>query len=93
MVSILFFFEHLLTFIFIADLIEGIKPLIDYQPLISFDFYKEISIFELRLLYLRTNKELETLDLQLSTEAHCPNAFVTMKSYMLLRKAAIEIEI
>eukprot|EP00347_Sterkiella_histriomuscorum_P015813 403355588 len=47
------------------DIVDGMKILMDYTPKISLDFYKEISLYELRLLYLRTNYELKRLELAL----------------------------
>ncbi|CDW82979.1 UNKNOWN [Stylonychia lemnae] len=48
------------------DIMEGIRPLLDLKNIVSLDFYKEISIFELRLLYIRTNYELEMLEASLN---------------------------
>ena len=78
---------------------EGMRALIDYKPIISFDFYKEISLYELRLLYLRTNYELKRLiaalggdrlaftgpkgSMAVELDVQHPLAFVELKDFYL----------
>lgn len=85
------------------------KELLDYRPKISLDFYQEISLYELRLLYLRTNYELKRLEMALKgdigvygdpdvgaglkMDIHHPEAFVELRQHFIYRKAAIELEI
>ena len=61
--------------------------------LISLDFYKEISLYELRVLYLNSEYQLKRLDKGLEIKSDYPLEYMEMRTFLEERKIAIESEI
>jgi hypothetical protein len=59
----------------------------------SLDFYKDISILELRLLYAKVERQLAKLDAYINANRNGPRVYARLRSKLRLRKVAVEAEI